>query len=145
MADPVLLTGASGFVGRAVLAELIGRGIPVHAVGRQPERQQAGVRWHQADLLTRAGRDAVAGLAPRLIHCAWDVEHRTFWTSAANDLWGAASVDMISQFRSAGGRKVLAIGSCAEYDAHHPGPWNETRPIAPSTHYGQAKAALHQN
>ena len=143
MADPVILTGATGFVGRAVLAELVAQGIPVHAVSRHGGGQD-GVIWHRADLLTPEGRAAVAGLAPRLIHCAWEVEHGSFWTSPANTLWQAASVDLAQRFRDAGGQRLLALGTCAEYDANAPGPWNESRPIAPATPYGQAKAALHR-
>lgn len=142
MAEPVLLTGASGFVGRAVLAELVARGIPVHAVSRRPVPARPGVTWHQADLLTPGGRAQVAGLAPRLLHCAWEVEHGVFWTSPSNALWQAASLDLVRRFRAVGGGRVLALGTCAEYDAGDPGPWNEDRPIRPATPYGQAKAAL---
>ncbi|MEI6098308.1 MAG: NAD-dependent epimerase/dehydratase family protein, partial [Alphaproteobacteria bacterium] len=67
MTGSVLLTGAAGLVGRAVLAELRGQGYVVHAVGRQAGAAQPGVIWHQADLLTPAGRAAVAGLAPRMV------------------------------------------------------------------------------
>ena len=142
MADAVLLTGATGLIGRAVLAELIARAVPVHAVSRTPGPAQNGVTWHQADLLTPAGRAAVAGLAPRLIHCAWDVTHGSFWTDPANALWRAASADLVARFRQRGGGRVLAIGSCAEYDATAPGPWSEDRPLAPTTCYGTEKVAL---
>jgi nucleoside-diphosphate-sugar epimerase len=142
MADPVLLTGATGLIGRAVLAELVVRAIPVHAVSRTPGPAQDGVTWHQADLLTPKGRAAVAGLAPRLIHCAWDVTHGTFWTAPANALWRAASADLVARFRQRGGGRVLAIGSCAEYDTTAPGPWSEDRPLAPTTCYGTEKVAL---
>lgn len=144
MAEPVLLTGATGFVGRAVLAELVARGIPVHAVSRRPVAavQCDGVIWHEADLLTDAGRAKVARLAPRLLHCAWEVEHGTFWTSPANAIWHAASVDMARRFRAAGGDRILALGTCAEYDATAPGPWTENRPLRPDTPYGKAKLAL---
>ncbi|MFN7050542.1 MAG: NAD-dependent epimerase/dehydratase family protein, partial [Gemmobacter sp.] len=143
MAEPVILTGATGFVGRAVLAQLVAQGIPVHAISRKDGPAQEGVTWHRADLLTPEGRAAVAGLAPRLIHCAWEVEHGAFWASPANALWQAASVDLARRFRATGGQRLLALGTCAEYDATAPGPWDENRPIAPATPYGQAKAALH--
>lgn len=145
MADPVLLTGATGFVGRALLAELVARGIPVHAASRRSGPALPGVTWHTADLLTPEGRAAVAGLAPRLVHCAWDVKHGTFWTSPANTLWQTASLDLVRRFCLAGGRRVLIPGTCAEYDFLAPGPWNEDRTIAPATPYGQAKALLHRN
>jgi nucleoside-diphosphate-sugar epimerase len=140
--EPVVLTGATGFVGRALLTELSARGIPVHAISRRPGAGQPGVVWHQADLLTAEGRRAIARLAPRLIHAAWEVEHGAFWTSPGNALWQAASLDLVQRFRSAGGGQVVCIGTCAEYGATGPGPWNESRPIAPTTSYGQAKAAL---
>jgi len=142
MPEPVLLTGASGFVGRAVMAELVARGIPVHAVSRRPGPGMSGVVWHQADLLTLEGRMQVAGLAPRLIHCAWEVEHGSFWTSSANTLWHHASLDLVRRFRLGGGRRILALGTCAEYDPQVPGLWTEDRSILPLTPYGQAKAAL---
>lgn len=142
MAEAVLLTGATGLIGRAILAELVARAIPVQAVSRKPGPAQDGVTWHQADLLTPEGRAAVAGLAPRLIHCAWEVEHGAFWTAPVNALWRAASRDLVARFRQRGGGRVLAIGTCAEYDATAPGPWSEDRPLAPATRYGMEKAAL---
>ncbi|WP_054302019.1 NAD(P)-dependent oxidoreductase [Gemmobacter sp. LW-1] len=143
MADPVMLTGATGFVGRAILAELRFRGIPVHAVSRHPGPAQTGVIWHRADLLRKEDRARVAGLAPLLIHAAWEVPHGSFWTAPSNTAWQAASLDLIRRFCAAGGTRVLALGTCAEYDAQIAGPWNEDRLIAPSTPYGQAKAELH--
>ena len=145
MADAVLLTGATGFVGRQVLAALLARGIPVHAVGRRPGLRLPGVIWHRADLLQDADRARIAALAPRMIHCAWEVEHGVFWTSPANALWHHASCDLVRRFLAAGGRRVVALGTCAEYDAADPGPWDEARPIRPATPYGQAKAALYRD
>ena len=144
MAEPVLLTGARGFVGRAVLAELLARGVPVQAVSRNAGPAQPGVTWHRADLLDPADRARLLGEAdaPRLIHCAWEVEHGTFWTSPANALWRAASRDLVAGFLARGGQRVIALGTCAEYDASAPGPWNEARPLAPATPYGAAKAGL---
>jgi len=147
MAEAVLLTGATGFVGRAVLAELVRRGVPVHAVSRTPKVRQPGVVWHVADLLHAADRDKLAAQCPacRLIHCAWDVEHGAFWTSPANAVWRLASLDLARRFLEHGGRRILALGTCAEYDAHASGPWTESRPIMPTTPYGEAKAALHDD
>ncbi|MEI6099616.1 MAG: NAD-dependent epimerase/dehydratase family protein, partial [Alphaproteobacteria bacterium] len=81
----------------------------------------------------------------RMVHCAWDVTHGVFWAAAANAVWQAASIDLTRRFRAAGGRQVVAVGTCAEYDARDPGPWNEARPVAPATPYGQAKAELYRD
>lgn len=37
---PVLVTGATGTVGRAVIAELLGAGVPVRALTRRPGLQE---------------------------------------------------------------------------------------------------------
>jgi nucleoside-diphosphate-sugar epimerase len=144
MAEPVLLTGARGFVGRAVLDELVARGVPVQAVSRSACAPQPGVTWHRADLLDPGDRARLLAeaRAPRLIHCAWEVTHGAFWTSPANDLWRAASRDLVAGFLAGGGQRVIGLGSCAEYDAAAPGPWNEARPLAPATRYGREKAGL---
>jgi len=144
MAEAVLLTGARGFVGRAVLAELVARGVPVLAVSRGTGAAQPGVSWHQADLLDPADRARLLAEAdaPRLIHCAWQVEHGAFWTSPANADWRVASRALVAGFLARGGHRVIALGTCAEYDAQAPGPWNESRPLAPATPYGAAKAGL---
>lgn len=142
MPETVLLTGATGFVGRQVLAALRAAAVPVHAVSRHPAPPMPGVTWHRADLLQTEDRARLANLAPRLIHCAWEVEHGRFWTSPVNTLWRAASADLVRRFLAAGGARVVALGSCAEYDATDPGPWEEVRRIAPLTLYGKEKAAL---
>jgi len=143
MSDPVVLTGGTGFVGRAVLADLVARGVPVVAsFTHAPGPDLPGVTWVQADILTEKGRAVLAEKAARMIHCAWEVEHGAFWTSPANALWRAASVDLAARFLAAGGQRLLALGTCAEYDAAAPGPWDETRALAPATIYGHHKAGL---
>ena len=149
MPEPVLLTGATGFVGRAVLAELVSQGIPVHAVARRAAGLNLpGVRWHLADLLDPEARGQLVSdaPAPRMIHCAWYVEHGAFWASAMNAAWLEASDDLARRFLASGGRRIVALGTCAEYARLAEGdgePWPETRHIAPTSPYGQAKAALH--
>jgi nucleoside-diphosphate-sugar epimerase len=143
MSDPVVLTGGTGFVGRAVLADLVARGVLVVAsFTHAPGPDLPGVTWVQADILTEKGRAVLAEKAARMIHCAWEVEHGAFWTSPANALWRAASVDLAARFLAAGGQRLLALGTCAEYDTAAPGPWDETRALAPATIYGQHKAGL---
>jgi nucleoside-diphosphate-sugar epimerase len=136
MAKRALLTGAGGFVGRQVVAPLRALGFEVHAPTRA-----------QADLLDEAAQAALLrDLRPTiLIHCAWYVEHPTFWTAPENDRWADASLALARRFAEQGGRRFVGIGSCAEYadrDGADDQPWPETRRIAPATPYGQAKARL---
>lgn len=141
MAERLLLTGATGLVGRAMLAPLAARGFEVHAVGRRPGAGAA--TWHAADLLDEgAMRALLRAVRPAvLVHAAWYVAHGKFWTAPENAVWLEASTLLAEAFE---GRRLIGLGSCAEYDWTGVGttPWPETRRILPATPYGAAKAAL---
>lgn len=134
----VLVTGATGFIGRHALAPLRAAGHEVHAVARTPG-DDPGVTWHAADLLQSP--DVVREVAPdALLHLAWYAEHGTFWTAPENARWVEASLALLRAF---GGTRVVMAGSCAEYD------WTtgaerlaEDAPLAPATLYGESKDAL---
>jgi nucleoside-diphosphate-sugar epimerase len=80
-----------------------------------------------------------------LVHAAWYVEHGRFWTAPENTDWLDASTALFEAAAELGTRRILGIGTCAEYADRAPGdgaPWPESRAIAPATPYGAAKAAL---
>jgi nucleoside-diphosphate-sugar epimerase len=138
----VLLTGASGFIGRHTLSVLAGAGHEVHAVARRRGPELAGVTWHECDLL--AGVEVVGETSPELlIHLAWFAEHGSFWTSNENVRWVEASLALLRAFAEAGGRRAVMAGTCAEYE------WGGERdldeqdsPLRPLTLYGASKDAL---
>jgi nucleoside-diphosphate-sugar epimerase len=137
----VLLTGASGFIGRHALTALSNAGHEVHAVARHRGVELPGVIWHEADLL--AGCKLVSALEPEiLLHLAWYAEHGKFWSSTENVRWVRASLELLQAFAAAGGRRAVMAGTCAEYQ------WSrelypEDAPLHPSTLYGAAKHGLH--
>ena len=146
-ARTVLLTGASGFVGRPALQALLTAGFEIHAVSRSiPSHIPSGARWHNADLLdANARRELFAQTRPtHLLHLAWYVEHGKFWTAPENGDWRDASLDLLRLFGEYGGQRALLAGSCAEYDwtRESDTPLRETDPCKPGTPYGRAKLAL---
>ena len=143
----VLLTGASGFVGRHCLPALLVRGYQVHAVASQnqvPPPAPSEVRWHIADLLDKAQTSALlAEVRPtHLLHCAWYAVPGKYWTATENFRWVEAGQHLLRAFADEGGRRVVGVGSCAEYD------WTDghcselaTR-LQPVTTYGACKHAF---
>ena len=126
----VLVTGAGGFIGRHVVAALRSRGAEVvdakdlvRDLLRADERAEA-VRHAHADTL---------------VHLAW-VTDEGFLSSDLNLAWEAATVDLVAGFLAAGGRRVVASGSCAEYGWSRGGTFSEDAPLMPHSPYGAAKA-----
>ncbi|WP_377194669.1 NAD-dependent epimerase/dehydratase family protein [Ruegeria meonggei] len=131
----VLLTGATGLIGRGTATALTDAGHEVVTLGRNPASDIA------CDLLdpnatTTALESARAG---HLVHMAWHDGPRDRWTSGANLDWMAATLHLVREFARTGGQRAVCAGSCAEYDWSVP-ELTETSPLRPRTLYGAAKA-----
>lgn len=139
----VLVTGASGFIGRHSLPFLIESGHEVHAVARRAPAVPPGVSAHACDLLDPAAASTlIARLHPtHLLHFAWYAVPGKFWTAPENLDWVAATLQLLRSFVAAGGQRAVMAGTCAEYDWAHDllGP---RTPLAPATLYGAAKNAV---
>ncbi|HWC63139.1 MAG TPA: NAD-dependent epimerase/dehydratase [Rhizomicrobium sp.] len=146
----VLLTGASGFLGRPTLAALVAAGFEVHAVARNPPAGAGhGAYWHATDLLNAAARRRLMEKVrpSHLLHLAWYVAHGKFWTAPENETWRAASLELARDFAREGGERMVAAGSCAEYDwkRSNTAAWKESDTCDPATPYGRAKYALYRS
>ena len=144
----VLVIGARGFIGRSATDELVRRGHEVHALtSSADEPATRGIQWHHADLLAGDGcRRILDDVRPtHLLHLAWVTAVGTFWTDPSNEPWFRASRQLIRDFASCGGRRVVAAGTCAEYDWSTAGVCDEaSTPLRPATPYGRWKDALRQ-
>lgn len=142
----ILVTGATGFIGRHALPLLVGRGFDVHAVARAvPPHGVPGVMWRAADLL--GGTDVIRALIDdvrptHLLHLAWYAEHGKYWRALENFRWTAASLELALEFAARGGERLAAAGTCAEYDWSGGVCGESSTPLAPSTLYGTCKDAL---
>jgi len=149
MIRKVLLTGASGFIGRHAISPLLDKGYEVHAVSRSFIKDLSNsVKQHQCDLLnTQLISQLVGEIKPsHLLHFAWYAIPGKCWTSPNNLDWVQATLHLLQQFVKHGGERVVMAGSCAEYDweldadKYHESPFL----IGSSTLYGCCKAALFQ-
>jgi len=119
----VLVSGASGFIGRWSVPPLCAAGYEVHAVlSRTSDRilppQLAGVHLHVAELLDdSATDDLLETVKPtHLLHFAWIAAPCIYWTSEENHRWLTAGRRLMHAFRANGGVRAMMAGSCAEYD-----------------------------
>ena len=142
--EKVLITGASGFVGRHCLAPLLRHADEVHAVARSAELDGAGVQVHAVDLLD--GQQVTALLArvkpTHLLHLAWIATPGVYWTSPQNRDWVHASVHLVRRFVAEGGRGAVLAGSCAEYDWTRGICHESDTLLKPVSLYGASKNAL---
>lgn len=134
----VLVTGATGLIGRAVVTEARRQGLDIVAVSRAPID---GVETIVADLLEprAASKVVVKARASHMIHLAWADDPKGRWTSPQNVAWGVATLNLAQEFRDQGGSRAVFVGSCAEYDWSTP-VLSEQTPLQPTTLYGATKA-----
>lgn len=147
MTKRVLLTGATGFIGRHAIPELLSRGYEVHAISSKAINDERGIFWHQADLMNPFECEMLLkNIAPsHLLHFAWYAEHGKFWDSEENFEWVEASIRLMRFFRAAGGERIVMAGTCAEYDWTQSGFYIENVDhCSPLTIYGAAKNSLRQ-
>lgn len=139
----VLLTGASGFLGRYVLDSLRKHGIESVMLGRRRAPDSAFAEFIEADLLATQDFAALvkAAGATHLLHLAWYAEHGKYWTSPLNLRWVEATTRLVEAFCEAGGQQVVVAGTCAEYDWSHGYCREDSTPLNPATLYGTAKDA----
>lgn len=139
----VLVTGATGFLGRSCL-KMLGE-VPIVATyrGERPT-DMPGVEWIKTDLTDPGAIRELCrtAKASHLMALAWEVGPG-YQTSIENYRWIQHSIDLLFAFAEAGGQRVAFCGSCMEYDWTQPAPFIENvTPLAPTLDYSTAKASL---
>lgn len=118
MTDQILVTGATGFVGKRLLAALVARGFRVRAVSRTPQQTIEHVEWVQADLtdapaLARAldGVRAAYYLLHSMGGTAWKLDY------AFADRDRAAAEQFARAAERAGAEQIIYLGGLGDTQA----------------------------
>jgi len=153
----IALTGATGFLGRYILKQLLSEGRSCRC-WRRPSSDLTGLHtgpedsleWIQGDLGDTASFPKLVRGAEAVVHTALErFQSSSFQASGSKDLekflqfnlMGTLSLMHIA--REAGVERFIFISSCAVHDVIlNDHPLNEAHPLWPMTHYGAYKAAV---
>jgi nucleoside-diphosphate-sugar epimerase len=152
----VLITGGTGFVGRACATELRARGMTVVTASRSRNVRrgvQSGggkaVEHHSVDLFDRSAVKALLEkIRPTdLLHCAgprWSGagDLRNASDISASPDWAEPSLALAQEFAAAGGKRMVAIGSCAEYAWDEQSLSEASSSCVPQTQFGRDKLEI---
>ena len=152
MSRTVLLTGATGFVGRQVLTELVGhKDIAVRVVARHSNKYTSDAdtvfqnRISTKDMFSESidwWADVCKGV-DTIVHVAWYAEPGKYLKSPRNLECLAGTLTMAQGAVKAGIRRFVGIGTCFEYDLKGGALSVETE-LNPITPYAASKAAAYQ-
>ncbi|HEX2620122.1 MAG TPA: NAD(P)-dependent oxidoreductase, partial [Phototrophicaceae bacterium] len=148
----VAITGATGYVGRFVVAELQRHGVQIRALAR-PQSSREGfdgpIGWIEGDLRSVDRFPALVDGVDAVIHLAYEhVPGRYRGGEGDNlDTWLDAnlngSLKLLTAARDAGVKRFVFLSSRAVFSKTESGRvLDETHPVSPDTHYGAYKVAV---
>lgn len=146
----ILVTGATGFVGRHVVNNLLARGEDVFAVVREGKEATFEHVLRSDRLISTKSlfteqeawwQETLSGI-DTVVHIAWYVETGKYLTSPENMDCLIGTLRMAKAAAAAGVRRFAGIGTCIEYDVSF-GKLSTNTPLKPTTPYAAAKAAAY--
>jgi dTDP-6-deoxy-L-talose 4-dehydrogenase (NAD+) len=147
----ITLTGATGFVGRQILRNLLAQGCAVRVLVRDPSRLHdipAGAALEivqTPDLFAETNdrlREFLDG-SEILVHAAWYAEPGEYLASPLNIACLTGTLNLGQAFLAVGGKRLVGVGTCMEYDLSG-GLLTTDTPLAPDTLYAACKASAYQ-
>jgi dTDP-6-deoxy-L-talose 4-dehydrogenase (NAD+) len=142
----VLVTGATGFIGRHVVPALLKQGYEIVAVARDPKKMQSmswksNVQFIACDIHDpNLKSEKVFGIPDVLIHLAWP-GLPNYRNISHIEKTLPADHRFIHKVVFSGVKQVMVTGTCFEYGMQN-GMLNEDAQTAPENPYGLAKDTL---
>lgn len=149
MNQNILVTGATGFVGRQVTKALAGHNVFLHLVARKAKEKQVNSLPQLSRVIstedlfsesTEWWTEQCQGI-DTVIHLAWYAEAGQYLEAPENLDCLMGSLSLVKGAAQAGVKRFVGIGTCFEYDLT-PGVLSVDTPLKPLTPYADAKAAL---
>jgi nucleoside-diphosphate-sugar epimerase len=141
----ILVTGATGFLGGALVRRALAGGHEVCALVRpgQSLDRAAGLTVCRGTLADPPWPELARFAAEACVHTAWITTPGVYPESSDNDRYRDESRRLLSSLFERGVRHVVALGTSAEYRPAA-APLDEARsPLEPQTRYARAKHELH--
>ncbi len=127
----IFVTGASGFIGRHLVAALAEAHQVFAAVRRRPTEAPAGVSWIEHDFTAAAPPTEWPAAIDAVVHLAQSRHYRAF-PEKASDIYSVgldATMRLLDWARVAGARKFVLASTGGLYGAG-PRPFRESDPVA---------------
>lgn len=144
----VIVTGATGWIGRNLVNRLSEEKTTVMAIGRRapddPIFRNPDVEYLRADLGSIQPEALKTFQADACVHLAWYTEPGQYWNSPINEQCLKDSQNFLTSCAAAGVKKFFIAGTCAEYGPCRE-PIKETHPLntGSDSRYVQSKLALY--
>lgn len=141
----VLLTGATGLIGKYAIEPLIQAGFEVFALSSEIQSTKENINWVKANLLElNEIKEVFEQIKPQyLLHFAWNTTPPDYLESPLNFDWMDSSIEMLKQFKSNGGKRAIFAGTCFEYRFSNE-LLKENSPLEPVSTYAKCKNRLRE-
>lgn len=148
----IAVTGATGYVGRFVVAELHQRGLHIRALSR-PTTDRSDfaqpIEWVTGDLRSTDAIKTLVEGADAVVHLAYEHVPGLYRNGEGDNLpaWLEAnlngSLKLLQASQQAGVQRFIFLSSRAVFSRTEPGlVLDERHPVSPDTHYGAYKVAV---
>lgn len=138
----IIVTGAAGQIGRAVVTELVSQGLPVCGIDiiAKPDSLDDSIAWITADLTQLPSDFAWPSDASITIHLAGAVTTAPL-SFASVQKWMSANLLTTANLLAtcANMRRFVYVSSISVYGDSEGVPWTEEAPTKPVTGYGISK------